>query len=291
MKIAFLGLGIMGSRMATNLLKAGFTLHVYNRTPEKAAALVQAGASLAGSPAEAVRECEVVITMLDRPETVERIAFGDQGFVEAVRPGTLWMECSTVNPSFSRRMADQALAKGLRFLDTPVAGSRIPAEKGELVFFAGGETQNVDQARPLMEAMGKEILHLGGTGMGAAYKMVYNLLIGAANLAFAEALVLGESLGFSRQFLTDRLLASPVVAPAVAAKRSKIEQGDYEAEFSIRLQRKDLQLIAQTAYEQGVPLPGGNMVKEVLAMAEQAGWGELDYSALSDFLKNPRDGS
>lgn len=287
MEITFLGLGAMGSRMAGNLLRAGYPLTVYNRTPEKAAALLDAGAAWADSAAEAVRQAEVVITMLDRPEVVDAMAFGNAGFVDAMRPGMLWMDCSTVNPAFSRQAAAKALSRGRRFLEAPVAGSIVPAANRQLVFFAAGPAEDVEKARPLMNAMGKEVLHLGDFGMGSSYKMIYNLLIGEANLAFAEALSLGETMGFSRQFLLDHLLGSPVVAPSLFTKRDKIEQSEYTPEFPISLMRKDLHLITLTAYELGVPLPGGNLVKEVLGLAERAGLGEQDYSVLSDYFKNP----
>jgi 3-hydroxyisobutyrate dehydrogenase-like beta-hydroxyacid dehydrogenase len=283
-QLGFIGLGIMGSRMAANLLKAGFSVSVYNRTPSKAAALRAAGAGWADSPTELAGKVDVLFSMLTTPHTVEAMALGKDGFLSAMRPGTLWVDCSTVNPSFSRRMAAAAAAAGLRALDAPVAGSKVPAENHQLLFLVGGDEADVQACQPYFDAMGRQTIHAGSHGAGASLKMIFNLLLGQAMIAFAEALVLGESLGLSRDLLFSALTGSAVAAPIATSKRAKIEAGEYSPEFPLQWMQKDLHLAAQSAYEQKVALPMTNTAKEIFMLAIQKGWGEQDLSAIYAFL-------
>jgi 3-hydroxyisobutyrate dehydrogenase/glyoxylate/succinic semialdehyde reductase len=285
MNIAFLGLGIMGSRMAANLLRAGHTLTVWNRSAEKAHPLVALGATTAPSPAAAVTGAEVIISMLSTPAAVEETALGEDGFLAASSTGVIWVDASTVNPSFSRRMAAQAAAHGLRFLDAPVTGSKQPAEKGQLRFLVGGATQDLESVRPLLEVMGSTIVHAGEQGMGASLKMIFNLMLGQAMLGFAEGMALGESLGIARGQLFDLLLGGPLTPPILATKRTKFESGEYEAEFPLQWMQKDLHLAALTAYEQGVAMPAVNLAKEIYQLAIRAGHGEEDFSAIYEFMR------
>lgn len=281
MEIAFLGLGIMGSRMAANLVKAGYALTVWNRSASRAAGLVAQGARQAATPAQAVQDKDVVVTMLSTPAAVESTA---QTFLPAMRPGAIWMDSSTVNPSFSRRMAQQAAERGVHFIDAPVAGSKIPAANAQLIFLVGGDTADVAQVRPLMDKMGRQVVHAGGTGMGASFKMVFNVLLAQSMLAFSEALVLGEALGLTRAQLFDVLTGAAVTAPSATGKRAKIESGDYEAEFPLQWMQKDLELASLSAYERGVALPSENVAKAVYLLAARAGYAEKDLSAIYAFL-------
>lgn len=284
MKIGFIGLGIMGSRMAHNLLVKGYDLTVYNRTPDKAEVLLAEGASWAQTPAAMAQQVDILFTMLSTPEAVQTLAAEENGFLAALPEGALWVDCSTVNPGFACWMAAVAGAGGVRFLDAPVAGTKGPAGSGELLFLVGGSAEDIDQCRPLLECMGKSILHLGGTGSGAAMKMLFNLMLGNAMAAYSEALVLGESLGLSRQTVADVLLSAPVAAPFLKKKQPLIDQNEFEAHFPLRWMRKDLQLAAQTAYENGVALPALNAVKEIYALAEKHGLGKADYAAIYRYL-------
>ncbi len=285
MNIAFLGLGIMGSRMAANLLRAGYSLVVWNRTPERAAPLAALGARVAASPAEAVPGAQVVFTMLATPEVVEATALGPEGFLPAMDRGALWVDSSTTHPAFARRMAAAACERGIRFMDAPVTGSKLPAEQGQLRFLVGANPADLEEVRPLLEKMGNTIIHVGEPGMGASLKIVFNLMVGQAMLAFAEGLALGEVLGISRERLLDLSLGGPLVAPLLSTKRGKIESGDFEADFPLQWLRKDLHLAALTAYELGVAMPQTNAAKEVYQLAVQAGLGEQDFSAIYAFLK------
>src|SRR5258706_500291 len=184
-------------------------------------------------PKKDPEEFEVLFTMLAPPAGVREAALGEGGFLGGMRRGLLWIDCSTVNPSFSREMAAAALGKKLRSLDAPVAGSRGPAEKGELTFFVGGNAADVLASGPLLRAMGKDIVHVGSHGMGASLKMGNNLLLASSMAAFAEGLVLGEALGISRNRLLELLMKTPLVAPYLATKREKIERSDYSPEFPL----------------------------------------------------------
>ena len=289
MKIGFIGLGIMGSRMAANLQKKGHELVVYNRTRQKADPLITNGAIWASTPADLAKQVTIVFTMLAKPDAVAETALlGKNGFLNHLASNSLWIDCSTVSPSFSRLMADEAKQRRIRFIDAPVGGSKGPAEQGQLLFFVGGEKTDVEEAKPLLEAMGKTVYHVGGHGMGTSLKMVNNLILAQAMVAFSEALVLGESLGISKQALFNTLLGSPVVAPFLAFKRQKIEEGKFDAEFPLQWMHKDMQLAAETAYEIGVAMPAANVTKEIYALAMRNGLGEQDFSVVYKLLREKK---
>jgi 3-hydroxyisobutyrate dehydrogenase-like beta-hydroxyacid dehydrogenase len=291
MKIGFIGLGIMGSRMAANLQKRGHCLVVFNRTREKADPLVAQGAIWADSPAALAPDVEVIFTMLAHPGAVEEAALGKDGFLPQLRPGQIWIDCSTVNPSFSRRMAAEARARGIRFLGAPVSGSKGQAALAKLTFLAGGDASDLETCRILLECMGKRIIHCGGPGMGASLKMVMNQLLGTVMAAFAEGLVLGESLGLSREILFEALLGGPAAAPFLALKRERIESGNYEsADFPLRWLQKDLHLAAMSAYETGAVMPLTNVAKEIYCFAIREGHGNEDFSVIYQYLAQNHNG-
>jgi 3-hydroxyisobutyrate dehydrogenase/glyoxylate/succinic semialdehyde reductase len=284
MKTAFIGLGIMGGRMAANLLGAGYDLVVYNRTEDKATALLERGARWASSPAAAAAGVDVLITMLSTPEVVENLALGKEGFLGALKREAVWVDATTVNPSFSRRMAAAAQARGVRFLDAPVAGTKGPAEQATLTFLVGGDAEVITRCQPLFDVMGNRTVHVGGHGMGTSLKMVFNLLLGEAMQAFCEGMALGKALGIPRDTLLDTLLGSAVVAPFVSGKREMIRRDAYEAHFPLQWMHKDLHLATLTAYERGVALPAANAVKETYALAARHGLADKDFAAIYQFL-------
>ncbi len=284
MQIGFIGLGIMGSRMARNLLASGHELVVYNRTRERADPLVAAGATWADTPAAAASGAEALITMLSTHVVIQTLAVEENGFLAAMPRGCRWVDCSTVHPGFVRWMAGLAGAHGVHYVDAPVAGTKGPAAAGELIFLAGGRREDIEYCQPLFDSMGQKVIHMGGIGQGAAMKMAVNLMLGSAMAAYSEALVLGASLGLSRRMMAEVLLASPVSAPFLKAKQALIDQGNFDAHFPLRWMRKDLQLAAQSAYEQGVALPALNAIKELYALAEKDGMGAQDFAAVWQFL-------
>jgi 3-hydroxyisobutyrate dehydrogenase-like beta-hydroxyacid dehydrogenase len=289
MKIGFIGLGIMGSRMAANLLKKGHKLIVYNRTKQKAGSLIAAGAAWAPTPADVAKQVTVIITMLAKPDAIAETALiGKYGFLNHLADNSLWIDCSTVNPSFSKLMASEAKQRKVRFLDAPVTGSRGPAEQGQLLFFVGGEKADMEEVRPLLEAMGRAVYYIGGHGMGTSMKMVGNLMLAQTMVAFCEAIVLGESLGIPKDLLFNTLLSSPVAAPFLSMKREKLESGNFETDFPLQWMHKDTQLVAETAYEAGVAIPATNAVKEIYALAVRKGLGEQDFSAVYKLLSEKK---
>ena len=283
MKIGFIGLGIMGSRMAANLQKHGYSLVVFNRTRAKAQSLLDRDGTFAKSPAKLAEQVDVLFTMLAHPDAVEQAALDPNGFLSHLKPNALWVDCSSVNPSFSKKMAAAAAARQVRFIDAPVTGSAPVAEEGKLVFWVGGDSTDLEAIRPLLQCMGSKILHLGGHGMGTSMKMVINLLLGAGMASFAEAMALGQGLGLSQKMLFDSLLGMPTVAPFLASKREKIERENYEAEFPLRWMQKDMHLASVSAYEAGVAMPLMNVVKEIYRLAIRGGHETEDFSAIYEF--------
>ena len=284
MRIGFIGLGIMGSRMADNLNSASGGLLIHNRTREKAEALIKKGAEWCDTPAELAQKVDILFTMLAHPEAVKQLAFGDNGYIKKMKSNAIWADCSTVNPSFSKAMAVEAQKRQIRFVDAPVLGTKKPAQEGQLVFFVGGKKEDVEILKPYFEIMGKTVNHVGDHGMGASFKMVVNLLVAQNIIIFSEAIALGRALGFSQEMLFDMLLDGPMAAPYLSVKRPKIEEGIYEPDFPLKWMHKDLHLVALTAYENGVSLPATNAAKEFFMQARQSGLGEKDFAAIFEYL-------
>src|ERR1700724_2444638 len=284
MKIGFIGLGIMGSRMAANLQKQGHSLVLFNRTRDKAEFLLGPCGKFADSPAELARQVDVLFTMLAHPSAVEEAALGFEGFLNFLQPDALWIDCSSVIPSFSKKMSALAARREVHFVDAPVTGSAPVAEEAELTFWVGADPVALEKIRSLLLCMGNRIVHAGGNGSGTSMKMVINLLLGNAMVAFAEAMALGQGLGLSSKLLFDSLVGTPAVAPFLAAKRDKIDNDDYEPEFPLRWMQKDLHLAAVSAFEAGVAMPLTNVAKEMYRLAMRNGHATEDFSAIYEFV-------
>jgi 3-hydroxyisobutyrate dehydrogenase/glyoxylate/succinic semialdehyde reductase len=284
MKIGFIGLGIMGSRMAANLQKQGHCLVLFNRTRDKAEPLLGPCGKFAHSPADLAGQVDVLFTMLAHPDAVEQAALGVDGFLNFLGPDAVWVDCSSVNPSFSKKMAAVAARREIHFVDAPVTGSAPVAEEAKLTFWIGADPADLERIRPLLLSMGNRIVHTGGNGAGTSMKMVINLLLGSAMAAFAEAMALGQGLGLSSKLLFDSLLGTPVVAPFLAAKRDKINNRDYEPEFPLRWMQKDMHLATISAYETGVAMPLTNVAKEMYRLAMRDGHATEDFSAIYEFV-------
>ncbi len=286
MKIGFIGLGIMGSRMAENIARAGYTMFVYNRTSSKTGALAFDNVFVKNSPSLVAAESDIVFTMLSTPDAVQEVALAEEGLIAGMSKGKVWVDCSTVNPSFSRQMAELCDSFGFNFLDAPVAGSLVPAQKGELVFLVGGKNGVVKYCDPLFKIMGEKTIHVGENGMGSALKIVNNQIMGISMYGFVEGLLLGESLGIDKTKIFEILKDSPIAAPMIQMKKEKIENSDYSPEFPLQWLQKDLHLATETAYENNVPLPATNTIKEIFALAKKAGLGEKDFTAIYPFLSD-----
>jgi len=276
-KIAFLGLGQMGSPMAVRLLEAGHHVTVWNRTPERAAPLRQRGAVVASSLAEAAAGVEFAITMLATPEALEAVLFADGGLAAALGPGQILIDMSTVGPEAVRSVGAR-LPEGVSLVDAPVRGSVPEATEGRLHIFVGATDEDFARARPILESLG-EIRRTGGPGSGAAMKLVVNLTLGAAIVALGEALALGESLDLEPGALLDVLADSPI-GPAVRAKRANVAAGRYSPNFKLGLAAKDLRLVMDTADAAGQDLKLARAARAWLDEAARRGASDLDYSAV-----------
>ncbi len=284
--IGFIGLGLMGSRMARRLLDAGHRLVVTNRTAEKARPLLDAGAEWADSPSDVARQAEIVWTMLSTPDVVEELASGDDGFLPHMERETLWIDSSTVDPSCSHRMAAAASSHGVRFLDAPVSGSTGAAESGDLLFLVGGDPEDLEDMSPLFEAVGRKTLHVGTTGQGAALKLVFNQLLGTTFLGTAEAIVLGESLGLEREALFEALEDCGALPAGLRTRlRAAIREGTHTPGFPLRWIEKDLRLASEAAARGGASLPMTDAAKSVYGMARINGWGSKGIAAVFEFLR------
>ncbi len=274
----------MGHAMAGNLLKNNVELTVFNRTKEKADDLVEQGARWGDSAAEAVKNADVVFTMLSEPAVVREVAFGKDGFVGSMQADALWVDSSTVNPSFSREMAEKARQAMVRFMDAPVAGSKVPAQNGELVYLVGGEKKDLDQVSNLLDIMGKKTVHVGKTGLGTSMKMVVNMMLAQSMLAFSESVHLGMSLGIDRNFVLESLSGMPVSAPFLSYKAGRMKDDNFEVEFPLEWMQKDMHLATLSGWEQGIALPSANLSKEIYALAKQSGLSREDFSAVFKLL-------
>ena len=275
MKVAFLGLGIMGRAMATNLAKAGHEVTVWNRTPGKDVE----GARTATSPAEAAQGVEVVWMCLSDTAAVESVLFGANGVDQSLAEGMIIADSSTISPSLTRQFAERVGRKGVKFVDSPVTGSKTGADAGTLLFIVGGDEETIEKLKPLYAAMGKKIFRMGETSKGQSAKVAMNLQIALIYEGFAEGLTLAAKLGVDAETLLPLIQASMVNSGVVAYKAPFVLGRDFTANFPLRLMRKDIRLALDAARESRVKLPGLETVEEVYDMAVEDGHADLDYAA------------
>ena len=275
MQVAFLGLGIMGQAMATNLVRAGHEVTVWNRTPGKAVE----GARVAASPAEAAQGVEVVWMAVSDTAAVESVLFGADGVEQSLTEGMIVVDSSTISPSATRKFAERVARKGAQYVDSPMTGSKAGAESGTLLFIVGGEEQTIERLKPLFAAMGKKIFRMGEVGKGQSAKLVMNLQIALIYEGFAEALTLAAKLGVDAEKLIPLVNASMVKSGVVEYKAPFVLGRDFSANFPLRLMRKDIRLALEAAKEARVKLPGLETVEEIYEMAIEDGHADLDYAA------------
>jgi 3-hydroxyisobutyrate dehydrogenase-like beta-hydroxyacid dehydrogenase len=280
--IGFIGLGLMGRPMAANLLKAGFPVVVWNRTPGKSGDLAAGGAKIAASAREAAAAADVLITIVSDPAALESVLWGE-GALGAMRRGTVLVDSSTVSPALERRIASACAERGVESLDAPVTGGTWGAEKGELVFMVGGEAATLARVEPVLGAMGKKWFHLGPHGAGQTIKLAMNLLLALEVQALAEALALVSGAGIPPENLIGVMQASMARAPVLDIKAPMILKQDYTPSFPLRLMHKDLGLTLELANQIGVPLPACAAAREVYSAVKGAAKQDLDYAAVAKF--------
>ncbi|HYL81065.1 MAG TPA: NAD(P)-dependent oxidoreductase [Candidatus Acidoferrum sp.] len=280
--VGFVGIGIMGGRMAKNVLKAGHGVRAYNRTREKAEALQPAGAAVVGSPREAAQGAVAVITMVADPLALRAVLEGPEGVFAGCPPGALVIDMSTVDPETSRTMGKQATARGLRYLEAPVTGGVGAAEQGTLTIMAGGSAEDFAAATPLLNSMGKKILHVGSLGQGAVMKLAVNLVAASIITSMVEALGLATKAGLDPQLVVEVLSER---SPLIGRSAPRILAGDYAARFPLKLSHKDVQLALAAARDLGIPMFALASVAQLQAAALAKGYGELDQTATMQVLE------
>jgi 3-hydroxyisobutyrate dehydrogenase len=284
-KVAILGLGTMGAGMAKNLLAAGFSVAAYNRTRAKAEPLAEAGARIAASPADASSDADVILTMLS-DETASRAAWiGPQGALASPKPGAVLIESSTVTPKWIAELAGFATARGLDLLDAPVTGSRVQAEAGQLTFLVGGDAAVLEQVRPVLAAMSKEIVLLGPSGSGARMKLINNFLCGVQVASLAEGLAWIERSGLDRDLALRVLKGGAPGSPLLAAISGRMVEAKYDVNFLLSLMDKDLRYAAADAAAVGIDLRTAQSAEMLFADAIESGYAGKDMSAVVEPLR------
>jgi 3-hydroxyisobutyrate dehydrogenase-like beta-hydroxyacid dehydrogenase len=278
-KLGFIGLGNMGSRIALRLLARGYELTVFDRDNTKARALILNGAVLANNIVELARSADVILSCLTDDEVVQNVYAGPEGAFAAARPGTVVLEMSTISPASSRELHNQAAKLGIDVMDVAISGSTPAAEQGTLTLLAGGNAELFQAAQPIFDAIARQYFHLGPPGAGTTMKLVVNTLLGVGMQAIAEAVVLGESAGLNRKLLLEVLSHTAVVAPAHVGKLARIERNDYSPQFPLRLMNKDFHLILKTAARENVSMPATEAASRVNADELLPG-DEQDFSAV-----------
>ncbi len=281
MRVAFLGLGIMGHAMATNLVKAGHEVTVWNRTP----GTIVEGAGIAPTPAAAAQGAEVVWLCVSDTAAVEKILFGPEGVEQSLAAGMIIADSSTIAPSATVKFAERVRTKGVAYVDAPMTGSKIGAGNGTLIFMVGGDEPSIDRLGPLFAAMGKKVFRMGETGKGQATKLAMNLQIALIFEGFAEALTLATKLGVDSKQLLSLIDATMVRSGVVDYKGPFILQRDFTPNFPLRLMHKDIRLALEAAKEARVKLPALETVEEIYEMATEDGHKDLDYAATLTLLE------
>jgi len=281
MRVAFLGLGIMGQPMAANLVKAGHEVSVWNRTSGKDVE----GARAAESPADAATGAEVVWMCVSDTKAVENVLFGPQGVESTIASGAIVVDSSTISPSAEHSFAERLRAKGVDYVDAPVTGSKVAANAGTLIFMVGGDEAVLAKLDPLFKAMGKQVFRMGETSKGQAAKLVMNLQIALIFEGFAEALTLATKLGVNIDALLPLIQASMVRSGVVEYKAPFVLKRDFTPNFPLRLMLKDIHLALAAAKEARVKLPALETVEEVYEMAAEDGHQDLDYAATLTLLE------
>ena len=278
-KIGFAGLGLMGSRMARQILDKGFPLMVWNRTPDRCAPLRDAGATVAATPRELAEACDVVVGCVSDPNAVGRIVFAEDGIRPAARPGFRYLETSTISPGLARRVAEALRARGADMLEAPMTGSKLGAENGKLLFMTGGTPEVHEELMPVMMAMGTRAIHCGDIGQASVVKLAGNTLISFMLEGLCEAMAVARKAGVAPQVLIDVVQASGYASPYYAFKSAAILKEDWDQHFSIDLMAKDQGLMLEEANHRTVPMPGLAAIREIYQAARARGWGQEDIAA------------
>ena len=290
--LAWIGLGAMGTPMAHNLLRAGHALTVFNRTASSCEPLRAAGARVARSPEDAAREADVLLLCVSDDRAAEAVLLGpesgddDKAAIHGLRPGCLVIDCSTISPATSRRLAAALAERAIRYLDAPVTGGTEGAQAGTLSVLVGGDARDLERARPLLQVLGGAITHFGPVGAGQEAKAVSQVLVAGSYAAVAEALQLAERLGLDRQHVVAALKGGAAGSWALEHRSSQMIHDHYPLGFKLALHRKDLAIALAAAEAKNLELPVSQLVAAMEDTLIAAGHGDLDVSALARWFRN-----
>jgi len=282
--LGFIGLGVMGSRMAKRLLEAGHTVTGYNRTRVKAQPLLDQGMRWGETPAAVAQAVDVVFSMVAHTAALQAVTGGAEGVLAGLRPGMIFVDMSTVSPTASRSIAEQVAALGACMLDAPVSGSAITLEAGQLSFMVGGERAAYDRVLPILLDIGPKATYVGGNGLAASMKIATNLSLAVQMLAFSEGVLLAEKSGIARETAVEVLLNSVIASPMVKYRGPFVLGHPEEALFDVNMMQKDLLLALEMGRELDVPLPTTAVTNEMLTAARGMGLAEKDFAVVFEVL-------
>ena len=294
MKVAFIGLGNMGGPMAINLKRAGYTVQAFDLSADAIAKVRAEGVDVAASARDAVQGAEVVISMLPASRHVESLYLGDEGLIKIIQPGALLIDCSTIAPASAQKVAAAATSQGLHMIDSPVSGGVAGATAGTLTFIVGGPAEALERARPVLQAMGKNIFHMGDAGAGQVAKLCNNMALGVIMAVTGEALALGAAHGLDAKTLsqmmavsTGRSWATEVCNPWPGVLENAPASRGYSGGFGNDLMLKDMGLAVEAAIGVGATVPLGELARNLYAMNKQAGRGGQDFSSVVQLMTKP----
>ncbi|KAL7191161.1 hypothetical protein ACSBR2_023264 [Camellia fascicularis] len=283
--VGFLGLGIMGSPMAQNLIKAGCNVTVWNRTKSKCDPLISLGAKYKSSPEEVAASCDVTFAMLADPESALDVACGEHGAARGMSPGKGYIDVSTVDGATSKLIGTKIKDTGALFLEAPVSGSKKPAEDGQLIFLTAGDRSLFEMVAPLLDIMGKARFFLGDVGNGAAMKLVVNMIMGSMMASFSEGMLLSEKVGLDPRVLVEVVSQGAISSPMFSMKGPSMVQSMYPTAFPLKHQQKDLRLALGLAESVSQPTPIAAAANELYKVAKSRGLSDHDFSAVIEALK------
>ncbi|MBM3695295.1 MAG: NAD(P)-dependent oxidoreductase [Actinobacteria bacterium] len=284
-RIGFIGLGTMGAGMARNLLAKGHALTVWNRSPERVAPLIEAGATAAAGPAGLAASCDLVMVCVSDTPDVAQVVRGPGGLMEGLTAGSLVIDHSTISPRITRDLAEAVAGRGAHWLDAPVSGGSEGAARGTLSIMVGGDPAQLDRARPYLEAYGTAITHLGGVGAGQAAKLVNQILVVVTQQGVGEALLLAQAGGLNLERTIDAVKGGAAGSWMLANRGPQMAQRDWRPGFTIDLQQKDLRLVLEAADDLGVPLPVTSLVFQLYRALQRRGLGAEGNHALVKALE------
>jgi len=278
--IGFIGLGVMGMGMAANLLRKGFEVAVYNRTPGKAESLIALGAKELDSPAAVARAVDVVITMISNDAAIREVYFGENGIFAGARSGITLIDSSTISPALAKELAAAAGDVGAVFLDAPVTGSKPAAEGGTLVFMAGGDIDKINEVEDVLLAMGRKVIPMGPSGSGSIAKLAHNTIVGINVVALAEGMAIAASGGIDGSSFVELVQSGGAASMAAEIKGPKLLEGNFDVQFSLELMLKDLRLSSALSDSLHVPTPLLEATKSLFQIGDAMGLSQLDMSSV-----------